>query len=295
MTTPLLSVRDLTIEFDTLIGRRRVVDRVSFDLMEGEVLGVLGESGSGKTVSTLAILGLIDGTPGVVDGQILLRDGPQTVDLLAGLPGVLKGPPGEQQKNVRAWNRLVRQTMKARWGRVMTAVFQNPRASLDPLQTIGRQIDESIRLAHPALGRDARRRKGIDWLDRVRLNQPARVYRAFGHELSGGMCQRAMIAIALAREPLILVADEPTTGLDSTVRSEIVELFRVLIEEEAKSMVYISHDIREVLYLSTNIVVMRSGRVIEMTAADEIASMKGQRAPYTQELLEAAGLVAGVQ
>ena len=112
MTAPLLSVRDLTIEFDTSIGRRRVVDGVSFDLMEGEVLGILGESGSGKTVSTLALLGLIDGAPGVVGGQILLRDGDSTVDLLAGLSTVLRSAPDGQIKNVRAWNRMVRQTMK---------------------------------------------------------------------------------------------------------------------------------------------------------------------------------------
>jgi len=123
------------------------------------------------------------------------------------------------------------------------------------------------------------------------LNDPERVYRSYAHELSGGMCQRAMIAVALAREPRVLVADEPTTGLDSTVRAEIVELFRILIEEERRSMIYISHDIREVLYLANTVAVMRAGRIVESETSERLRRHEGVRADYTASLLAAADLM----
>jgi ABC-type dipeptide/oligopeptide/nickel transport system ATPase component len=293
MTAPLLEVQKLVIEFDTGRGRRRVVDEVSFALARGEVLGILGESGSGKTMTTMAVLGLVDGRPGVMSGEITLYDGETPIRLLHDLPEVLHPRGGRLVKNDRKWQRRIHQRMKPLWGRMMTAVFQNPRHSLDPLMTVGRQVEESIALALPDLDAAGRRSTAIDWLDRVQMNEPTRVHGAYPHELSGGMCQRAMIAVALARRPRLLIADEPTTGLDTTVRAEIVELFRSLLEEERRSMMYISHDIREVLYLADRVLVMKDGRIVETETAENLRLGRGERAPYTAMLLSAASLPGG--
>ena len=278
MTAPLLSVRGLVIEFDTAQGRRRVVDGISFELGEGEVLGILGESGSGKTVSTLAVMGLVEGNPGVVGGEVTLRNGAESLALFEGLEGVIKRRAGKpDRKNVRRWQRMVSRRMRPLWGEMMTAVFQNPRHSLDPLLTIGVQVEESIALAERSLDRAGRRARAVEWLDRVQMSDPERVYRSYAHELSGGMCQRAMIAVALARAPRILVADEPTTGLDTTVRAEIVGLFEDLLADRRRSMLYISHDIREVLHLSDRVIVMRHGRIVEEATAEDLRAGRGER------------------
>ncbi|MCA9526347.1 MAG: ABC transporter ATP-binding protein [Myxococcales bacterium] len=291
MTAPLLSVRGLVIEFDTAQGRRRVVDGISFELGEGEVLGILGESGSGKTVSTLAVMGLVEGNPGVVGGEVTLRNGAESLALFEGLEGVIKRRAGKpDRKNVRRWQRMVSRRMRPLWGEMMTAVFQNPRHSLDPLLTIGVQVEESIALAERSLDRAGRRARAVEWLDRVQMSDPERVYRSYAHELSGGMCQRAMIAVALARAPRILVADEPTTGLDTTVRAEIVGLFEDLLADRRRSMLYISHDIREVLHLSDRVIVMRHGRIVEEATAEDLRAGRGERDPYTASLLAAAEL-----
>ncbi len=291
---PMLQVSDLVIEFDTSAGRRRVVDGVSFSVQQGEVLGILGESGSGKTLSTLAVLGLVPGRPGVVGGRIDLVLDDRREALLADLPTVVSTPNrGPVRKDDRRWNRLVQRRWRPLWGRVMTAVFQNPRQSLDPLMTIGAQLDESVRLAEPTLGRLEVRGRSLDWLARVKLHEPARVHASYAHELSGGMCQRAMIAIALARQPRLLIADEPTTGLDTTVRQEIVELFQELLAAERRAMMYISHDIREVLFLAREIIVMRHGRIVEVVAAEDLKAGRGRRHPYTATLLAAADLPVG--
>ncbi len=289
----LLSVNGLSIDFDTKAGRRRVVDNISFSVGEGEVLGVLGESGSGKTITTSAVLGLIQGHPGVVSGQILLSSPDGTSDLLDGLEGVLTGKKGDEVKNVRRWDRLVSRRMESVWGRQMTAIFQNPRASLDPLIKVGTQVAESVALAHPNWNSNRIREKALHWLERVQLSAPQRVYVSYAHELSGGMCQRVMIAVALAREPRLLIADEPTTGLDTTVRAEVVKLFSQLIEEEDRAMMYISHDVREVLYLADRVIVMKDGAILETSSANDIRQGCGKRAAYTQFLLESAGIVGG--
>ena len=292
---PLLRVTDLVIEFDTPAGRRRVVDGVSFSVGEGEVLGILGESGSGKTMSTLAVLGLVHGRPGVVGGQIELRLGEERHALLDGLPEMLSpgSVAGSVRKDDRRWERHVHRRMRGIWGRGMTAVFQNPKHSLDPLMTIGRQLEESVRLSEPFLRPDAAGTRAIDWLAKVKLTDPARVHRSYAHELSGGMCQRAMIAIAIARLPQLLIADEPTTGLDTTVRAEIVELFRDLMHDRQRAMLYISHDIREVLYLADRVMVMRQGRIVEEASASDLERGVGRRHPYTATLLQAADLPVG--
>jgi len=178
--------------------------------------------------------------------------------------------------------------MSNHWGHFVTAIFQHPRASLDPLDTIGSQVDESVALAHPGLSKTGIRSKTMEWLEEVQLTDPERVAASYPHELSGGMCQRAMIAVAIAREPQLLIADEPTTGLDSTVRAEIVELFRTLLEKHGRSMMYISHDIREVLYLSDRVIVMRHGQIVESVTAEDLHTGRGERHPYTKVLMTAS-------
>lgn len=289
MSAPLLKVEDLIIEFDTPNGRRRVVDGVGFEVRSGEVLGILGESGSGKTMTTLSVLGLVAGLPGVMGGQITFRDGDQQHALLDGLTDTIRGgnPP---KKNSRRWARMVHKRMKPLWGHKMTAVFQNPRQSLDPLMTVGQQVEEAVTVSTSGLDRAARRQRALSWLERVQMPDPLRVHRAYPHELSGGMCQRAMIAVAMACHPLLLVADEPTTGLDATVRAEIVELFKDLLADRNGSMLYISHDIREVLYLADRVIVMRGGEVVERATTDDLRAHRGARHPYTLSLLQAADL-----
>lgn len=285
---PLVDIRNLRVMFDTPGGRRTVVNDVSLQLMPGEVLGVLGESGSGKTMTTMALLGLIDGYPGVVDGQIIISNGAKRIDLLETPLKSVRRAGDSFEKDLKLWSRWSKATMQNFWGGFVTAIFQHPRASLDPLETIGQQVDESVRLAHPNLSREEARGKTIRWLEEVQLSNPARVANSYPHELSGGMCQRAMIAVAIAREPRILIADEPTTGLDSTVRAEIVELFRTLLEKHGGSMMYISHDIREVLYLSDRVIVMRHGEIVETVSAEHLHAGEGNRHEYTQVLMSAS-------
>lgn len=299
MSRPLLDVRDLVIEFETEHGRRRIVDGISFSVRSGEVLGILGESGSGKTISTMAVLGLIAGAPGVVSGEITMKDGEREIALLDGLAGLVE--QREQRpvrKDVRRWDKLIHRRMRPLWGRVVTAVFQNPRQSLDPLMTVGEQLDESVALAEPGRSKEEVRQVSHGWLDRVQLNDPMRVYDAYPHELSGGMCQRAMIAIAMARKPKLLIADEPTTGLDTTVRAEIVELFKDLLRSRGgvaagRSVIYISHDVREVLHLADRVIVMKGGHILETATPQQLRYGLGERHEYTAFLLDAADLHPG--
>ena len=291
----LLEIEDLVIEFDTREGRRRVVDHVTLTLHDGEVLGILGESGSGKTMTTQAVLGLVHGYPGVMGGRIRLFEGETMHDLTAGLDGFVRPGRGGRppRKDARRWRRHVHRAMRPLWGSMLTAVFQNPRASLDPLMTVGAQVEESARLADPQLDRAGAKDRAVAWLERVQMNEPLRVHRSYAHELSGGMCQRAMIAVALARKPALLIADEPTTGLDTTVRAEIVELFKDLLAKHSRAMMYISHDIREVLYLADRVIVMRHGKIVETASAHDLRYGVGERNEYTAMLLSAADLNTG--
>jgi ABC-type dipeptide/oligopeptide/nickel transport system ATPase component len=293
----LVDVQDLVIEFDTPKGRVRVVDGVSFSVSPGEVLGILGESGSGKTMSTQAILGLIGGYPGVMGGQINLYNQGVTYELLKELPSFISERRGQPEKNERAWRKYRYAQMKKLWGRAITSIFQNPRRSLDPLMTVGQQVKESIqaRESHKdtseRLSEQAQTEEALEWLAKVQMVDPARVYHSYPHELSGGMCQRAMIAVALACKPSILVADEPTTGLDATVRAQIVHLLQDLIKAEQCAMLYITHDIREMLYLADRVIVMRHGKVLEQVSANDLKEHASERHEYTRILLDAAGMI----
>ena len=172
---PLVDIRNLRVMFDTIEGRRTVVDGVSLQLMPGEVLGVLGESGSGKTMTTMALLGLIDGYPGVVEGQIVVDVEGVKVDLLEAPISAVQQVGDAFEKDMKSWVKSSKKTMSNYWGSFVTAIFQHPRASLDPLETIGQQVDESVRLAHPGLNREGVRAKTMTWLEEVQLSNPDRV------------------------------------------------------------------------------------------------------------------------
>ena len=250
MAGPLLTVEDLSVEFATRERLVRAVRGVSFTLGR-EKLAIVGESGSGKSVTGRAILGLTP-KPGRVSAKTLSFDG---IDLLTIAP--------------RAMRRLR--------GRRIALVMQDPKFSLNPVMTIGAQIGEAIR---GSSGRD-RRDRVVAMLEAVQIRDPGRVARAYPHELSGGMGQRAMIAMMLAAEPDLLIADEPTSALDVTVQAEVLAILDDLVTRRGMSLIFISHDLRLVSRFCDRVLVMYGGRVLETCRA---ADLGAARHPYTQSL-----------
>jgi len=252
----LLEVRDLRISFPTDDGLVQAVDGVSFSLARGKTLGIVGESGSGKSVTSLGILGLHEHTNAEISGQIWL-DGEELVTA---------GP---------ARVRLLR-------GSKMAMIFQDPLSSLHPYFTVGAQITEAY-LIHNDVGRKAARQHTIDMLGRVGIPQPATRADDYPHQFSGGMRQRAMIAMALCCNPELLIADEPTTALDVTVQAQILDLISDLQREMGSAVIIITHDLGVVAELSDDILVMYSGRIAEYGSAEDIFWRPGH--PYTWGLL----------
>ena len=257
---PLLDVRDLHVEFETAEGLVRAVDGVSLAVHAGEALGVVGESGSGKSVTALALMGLLAIPPARVRAR-RIRLG--EVDLLR------LDPAG--MTHVR--------------GRQVGFVFQDPLSALNPVMRIGRQIGEVVEF-HGGASRQDADRSAIEWLARVGIAAPSEVSRAYPHQLSGGMRQRALIAMALAGEPDLLIADEPTTALDVTVQAQIVALIRQLRDELRMALVWISHDFGVVAGLADRVAVMRSGKILETASARELYA--SPKEPYTRELVALA-------
>ena len=258
---PVLSVRDLDVTFRVDGGRSPDVHAVrglSYDLMPGEVLAIVGESGSGKSVSSMALLGLLPRNA-TVTGSALLGD----EDLLAMAPGALSG--------VR--------------GRRIAMIFQDPVGALDPVFTIGFQLREMLRRHLPHLSRAERRERAIELLRMVELPDPAERLKFYPHQLSGGQCQRVMIAMALACDPEVLVADEPTTALDVTVQQEVLDVLRRLRARTSAAIVLITHDMGVVADLADRVVVMRDGEAVESAPVQALFS--APRAAYTQTLLAA--------
>ena len=290
---PLLTIENLRTYFYSRAKRAfiRSVDGVSLSLARGETLGIVGESGSGKTVTALSAAGLVSAAPGVIGGSVELHSNGTRRKLLDGLDRYVRvkehdGRVAEVEKDERGWRRHAETLMKGVRGKEIAMIFQNPRSALNPYSTIGNQLVETIRL-HTSLrgGREAKE-CAIHWLERVRIDSPRLRFDNFPFGMSGGMCQRAMIAMALCAEPSLLIADEPTTGLDATIQSRIVELLAQLKAETGIATLLISHDISVIQRLSDRVAVMYGGTVVETGCATELLAPEAKlRHPYTAALL----------
>ena len=263
-----LDVRALTVELPTRAGWVRPVNEVSFALGEGETLGIVGESGSGKTMLALALMGLEP--PGARrSGEAWLH------------PSAQHGFHGNGSNLITAPDkdmRLVR-------GSEIAMIFQEPMTALNPLIRIGAQIEEAIRIHEPGLARSVVQRRALEAIDRAVIPEPSRRARQYPHQLSGGLRQRAMIAMALAAGPSLLIADEPTTALDVTVQKQILDLLATLRRELKLSMLFITHDLGVVDQIADRIAVMYAGRFVEQGPAGEV--LHHPRHPYTEGLLRA--------
>jgi oligopeptide/dipeptide ABC transporter ATP-binding protein len=293
MDAPLLAIEDLRTYFYSRAKRAfiRSVDGASLAVARGETLGVVGESGSGKTVTALSAAGLVTGAPGVIGGRIELRSNGIARNLLDGLERYVRvteedGRVTAVEKDERGWRGYSEAQMKGVRGKEIAMIFQNPRAALNPYSTVGSQLVETIRLHTRFKGEGEAKERAIHWLERVRIDSPRLRFDNFPFGMSGGMCQRAMIAMALSAEPSLLIADEPTTGLDATIQSRIVELLGDLKEETGTATLLISHDISVIQSLSDRVAVMYGGTVVETGRADEVLAREaGARHPYTEALL----------
>ncbi len=257
MAERLLRVRDLTVEFATRDGLVPVLDRLSLELGAGETLGIVGESGCGKSMTALAIMGLVPSPPGRVGGGSIDFDGDELT---------------------RASDGHLREIR----GNAISMIFQEPMTSLNPVYTIGEQIAEVLR-RHQGLSRRAAWGRAVELLESVSIPLPERRVHDYPRQLSGGMRQRVMIAIALACEPRILIADEPTTALDVTVQAQIFDLLRSLREETGTAIILITHDMGVVAEMTERVVVMYAGRKVEEGPVGEILSEPHH--PYTRGLI----------
>ncbi len=294
MTTgSLLKIEDLRTYFYSRSKQAfiRSVDGVSLEIAKGETLGVVGESGSGKSITALSVMGLINGGPGVVSGKIGFKSGQVQRNLLQELDDYVTVTKKDDRimavdKDEAGWDRHAERVMERMRGREIAMIFQNPKSSLNPFMTVGRQITEAIELHTGAANERESREKALSWLDRVKIDSPKLRFDNHPYGLSGGMCQRAMIAMALACEPSLLIADEPTTGLDATIQSKIVDLLAELKAELGITTMLISHDISIISRLSDSIAVMYGGTVFEYGPAKEILSTWfTSKHPYTTALL----------
>jgi oligopeptide/dipeptide ABC transporter ATP-binding protein len=253
----LLEVSDLQVHFATDTGIVRAVDGVSFHLNKGETLAVVGESGSGKSVTSLAIMGLLPRPGGRIAGGKVFFDG--------------------QDLSVRS-----KAEMRRIRGTGIGMIFQEPMTSLNPVQTVGEQIAERVR-AHTGLGERAAMAQATEMLQLVRIPDPARRAESYPHQMSGGMRQRVMIAMALACHPKLLIADEPTTALDVTIQAQILDLMRNLQSDFGMAILFITHDLGVVAEMADRVVVMYAGRAVEEAGVREIFARP--RMPYTRALL----------
>jgi oligopeptide/dipeptide ABC transporter ATP-binding protein len=276
-----LDVRALTVELPTRAGWVRPVNDVTFTLGDGETLGIVGESGSGKTMLALALMGLEP--PGArLTGEAWLHTRAKN-----GATGATGESAGENLLTAS------RKTMWSLRGGEIAMIFQEPMTALNPVMRIGAQIEEAIR-AHASGGPSDRagdvHRRALQALERAAVPEPAHRARQYPHQLSGGLRQRAMIAMALAAGPRVLIADEPTTALDVTVQKQILELLAALRRELQLSLLFITHDFGVVAQIADRVAVMYAGRVVEQGPAGEV--LRHPRHPYTEALLRAAPRLA---
>ena len=253
----ILQVDNLQTHFFTAVGTVRAVDGVSYDLKSGETLGVVGESGCGKSVSALSVLRLVANPPGRIVGGAIRFEGKNLLELSE-----------PEMERIR--------------GNEISMIFQEPMTSLNPLFTIGRQVSEAIAL-HQGLSRKEAMDRAVEMLRRVYIPEPERRVHAYPHQMSGGMRQRVMIAMALSCNPKVLIADEPTTALDVTIQAQILDLMRELQETYGTAIVLITHDMGVVAENADRVVVMYAGRKVEEAPAADLFDNPGH--PYTKGLL----------
>ena len=253
----LVKVRNLKTYFYSDEGVNKAVDGVSFDIPKRKTVCIVGESGSGKSITSLSIMRLIDALGKIVDGEIVFEG----VDLL----------------------KLSDQKMRKYRGKEISMIFQEPMTSLNPSYTVGYQIDEALRLHQKHLNKHQRYEKVIESLELVGIPNPREKYREYPFKLSGGQRQRVMIAIAMACEPKLLIADEPTTALDVTIQAQVLELMNQLQKKKHTSILFITHDLGVVSQIADEVVVMYKGHIVEKASAEEL--FKDPRHPYTKALL----------
>ncbi len=253
---PLLSVRDLTVEFPTRRGVLRALDHVSFDIETGEILGVVGESGAGKSLTGAAIVGLLE-PPGRIAGGEIRLDG-ERIDNL----------PHERMRHIR--------------GRRIGTIFQDPLTTLNPLYSIGRQLVETMQ-THLRLSDSEARRRAIGWLEEVGIPAAAQRIGAYPHEFSGGMRQRVVVALALCAEPRLVIADEPTTALDVSIQAQIITLLKRLTHDHGTAVMLVTHDMGVIAETAGRVAVMYAGRVVEIGPVAEV--IRHPAHPYTEGLM----------
>src|ERR1700704_1446549 len=255
---PLLDIRDLTVEFSTRRGIVRAVEHVDIAIAKGETVGIVGESGSGKSVTSYAAMRILDRAGRIADGSVTFT-------------GIDVRQASESD-------------MRSLRGREMSMIFQNPRAALNPIRKVGRQIVDVLR-QHAQADASQLGEKAIEILEQVRIARPRERYHAYPFELSGGMCQRVVIALALACRPQLLIADEPTTGLDVTTQKTVMDLVTELTRERGMSTILITHDLGLAAVYCDRVVVMEKGRVVETALSSTI--FKAPAHPYTRKLMRA--------
>src|SRR3954470_1732155 len=258
MPEPLLSVRDLYVHFETEDGLVKAVDGISYDVYPGKALGIVGESGSGKSVSSLTVMGLTRQKNAHITGEVMFEGR----DLLKASDSDLREIRGND----------------------IAMIFQDPLSSLHPYYKVGWQLVETLRVHNPGMSKGAARTKAVELLDMVDIPEPKARVDAYPHEFSGGMRQRAMIALALANDPKLLIADEPTTALDVTVQAQILDLIRRLQSDLDTAVVIISHDLGVIAETAQEVAVMYAGRVIEHASTETV--FNSPEHPYTWGLIK---------
>ncbi len=264
---PLLSIRDLVVEFTTEDGTVHAVDGISYDVMPGEILGIVGESGSGKSVSTMSLLGLIPQPPGRIASGTAEFKGQDLLKL--------------KKKELRKFR-----------GKEVAMIFQDPMTSLNPVLTIGDQLGEAIKTHFPEVKSSEVRSRVVELLSRVGVPNPETRFNQYPHEFSGGMRQRAMIAMSIANSPSLLIADEPTTALDVTIQAQVLDVMKKVMEEESNAAtILITHDLGIVAELCDRVVVMYAGHIVESGDIDTI--FRAPRHPYTIGLMNSLPTLTG--